>query len=105
MPSFHCVDRDQGMHQVTFRPGESLLKALQRHRVQGILAECGGGGACATCHVHLDPSWRHLSHPSDQERDILSFVIAPSLDSRLACQVRLTEAHADGQIRIAPNQR
>jgi 2Fe-2S ferredoxin len=99
-----CIAPDETEVNVPFLPGESLLRALMRAKVPGILAECGGGGACATCHVHLDPQWQHLPPPDDRELDMLSFVIDPTPDSRLACRIRLTDHCASGIVTVAERQ-
>jgi 2Fe-2S ferredoxin len=36
-------------------PGETLMSVARAHRVEGILGDCGGSCACATCHVYVDP--------------------------------------------------
>lgn len=105
MPSFRCSQPNSQIQTVPFAAGETLLRALIRARIHGILAECGGGGACATCHVYLDPSWTQVSPPDDRERDMLSFCLDPRPTSRLACRVRLTEECGDGLVQIASRQR
>lgn len=104
MFSFRCKTSEISEVKVEFSPGESLLHALMRAQVPGILAECGGGGACATCHVQLDPRWHDLPPPDDRELDMLSFVIDPTPDSRLACRVRLTAPCAEGLVTVAAQQ-
>ena len=105
MPSFRCIGPDSQDRRVPFAAGETLLRALTRARIQGVHADCGGGGACATCHVYLDPQWTHLSSSDDRERDMLSFCLDPRPTSRLACRVRLTDDCDGGLVQVAARQR
>ena len=57
MPQLTCADPHEKLIEVTFDPGETILQATYRAGVSGILAECGGGCSCATCHVILDEAW------------------------------------------------
>jgi 2Fe-2S ferredoxin len=45
--------------------GQSLMQVARHHGVKGILADCGGGCACATCHVYVDPRWQDIVGPPD----------------------------------------
>jgi ferredoxin len=59
---------------------------------------CGGQLACATCHVVIAADWAsRLPPPGEAEEDMLDLVPAATRTSRLACQVRLTEA-LDGMV-------
>jgi 2Fe-2S ferredoxin len=58
----------------------------------GIIAECGGGCSCATCHVYLDPRWQDsFAEASDEERDLLEFADGARPESRLSCQLVLAD--------------
>lgn len=73
-------------------PGDSLMSAAVNHRVPGILAECGGFCACATCHVYVPPEWMaKLPAADSNEAGMLTGTIEPTDESRLACQITLTE--------------
>ena len=66
--------------------------------VQGIIAECGGGCSCATCHVYVDPAWiDKLRQRSDLEVDMLDAACDLQPNSRLSCQIEVSEA-LDGLI-------
>lgn len=70
--------------------GQSVMEVAKRNGVEGIIGECGGSAACATCHVHVDPAWRDIvGPPSADEADMLDFAHGKRDDSRLACQIRL----------------
>jgi len=66
--------------------------------VQGIIAECRGGCSCATCHVYVDPAWiDKLRQRSDLEVDMLDAACDLQPNSRLSCQIEVSEA-LDGLI-------
>ena len=85
------------VHRIEGREGESLMQAALRHGVEGIVAECGGECACATCHVYVDERFVDLLPPPDAtESDLLDFVAAErKTTSRLSCQIKLV-ARIDG---------
>ena len=105
MPQLTCADPHEKLIEVTFDPGETILQATYRAGVNGILAECGGGCSCATCHVILDEAWEGtLVEPSAQEIDMLSFAVDPTPHSRLACQVELSNKHDGLSLSVAKRQ-
>ena len=86
-------------------PVASTMWSTYRAGVDGILAECGGGCSCATCHVILNENWDGtLEAPSVQEADMLSFAVDPTPYSRLACQVQLTDQHEGLTLAVAKRQ-
>ena len=92
MPKVTFVEHNGARHEVTVAPGLSLMRAAVDNRVPGIDADCGGQCACATCHVYVDEDWLpRLSAPGDMESDMLSFAAATQPNSRLACQIPLTQ--------------
>ena len=105
MPQLTCIDPNEQAIDVAFEPGETILQATHRAGVDGILAECGGGCSCATCHVILNSDWGGtLDVLSSQEADMLSFAIDPTPQSRLACQVQLAEQHDGLTLAVAKRQ-
>jgi len=79
------------------------MQAAVDHGVNGITADCGGACACGTCHCYVDAAWKDALKPAeDNETDMLEFVIEPKGNSRLSCQVTVTDA-LDGLIVTVPN--
>ncbi len=74
--------------------GTSLMQAATAHGVPGIIGECGGSMACATCHVVVDPAWVDmLPAPGSIENDMLDITDAERQPgSRLSCQIRMSAA-------------
>jgi 2Fe-2S ferredoxin len=80
-----------GQQAVEAEDGESLMEAARREDLPGIVAECGGSCACATCHVYVDERYMGEVDPlEDFESDMLDGVTAPRRgESRLSCQIRV----------------
>lgn len=73
---------------------DTLLESCQRMGIDGLVGECGGNCACGTCHCYVDyaPPGA-LSAPSTEELQMLDFVACEREDnSRLACQIKITQA-------------
>lgn len=89
---------DGSEHFVDAEAGRSLMEAAKASGVPGILADCGGACACATCHVYVRPEWlAHTGEPDGMETDMLEVADDIRSTSRLACQIRVTE-DLDGMI-------
>jgi ferredoxin, 2Fe-2S len=76
------------------RNGQSLMQAAVAAGISGIAADCGGLMTCATCHVFVqEPFATRVGPPDAEERGMLEFAAVPSQpNSRLSCQIKLTEA-------------
>jgi 2Fe-2S ferredoxin len=92
------IDFDGVTRRVDALPGTSVMKAAVHNDISGILGECGGACACATCHVYIEGEWKaRLPPPSDAELEMLECASNVAPDSRLGCQITITEA-LDGLI-------
>ena len=84
--------------------GSTVMETAIRNNVPGIEAECGGACACATCHVYVDDAWKEKTgDPSPMEEDMLDFAFEVRPESRLSCQIKVTEA-LDGLIVRIPEK-
>ncbi len=73
--------------------GGSIMQIATSNSVPGIIGECGGSCACATCHIYVDEAWMaRVPPPSEMERDLLTIVSDPQANSRLSCQIELSPA-------------
>lgn len=71
--------------------GESVMDVALDNGVSGIVAQCGGGCTCSTCHCYVDHSWfAKCGEMHPDEVDILSFTPNRRSNSRLSCQISLT---------------
>lgn len=85
------LEADGSKHSVEAAIGQSIMEAAIHALVPGILAECGGACACATCHIRVAPeAMGVLPAMSSSERDMLRGAIDPDERSRLACQIPVT---------------
>ena len=84
--------------------GQSLMEVGRAKGVEGILADCGGGCACATCHVYVDAAWWDRVGPPDAiENEMLDMVDDIRRDtSRLSCQINLREDLDGLLVTVAP---
>lgn len=82
--------------------GQTVMEAAKLENVAGIEAECGGACACATCHVYIADDWREKTgSPSEMEEDMLDFAFDVRAESRLCCQIKITD-ELDGLIVQVP---
>jgi 2Fe-2S ferredoxin len=85
-------------------PGSTVMETAIKHGVPGIEAECGGACACATCHIYVAEAWREkVGPPSPMEEDMLDFGYDVRANSRLSCQIKVTEA-LDGLVVATPER-
>jgi len=84
-------------------PGFRLVELIRAYGLP-IKAECGGSGVCATCHVRIAKSWQALlPEADDEELAKLDEIPSADEDSRLACQIEMTEALDGLELTIAPD--
>lgn len=102
MTTVTFITADHQRHPILAQDGISLMENARRANVRGIVAECGGACACATCHVHVADDWLlAVGEPDAMERDMLDFAADLRPNSRLSCQIRVTAA-LDGLIVYIP---
>lgn len=88
---------------VAARTGVSLMEAIRDGGIDEIMAVCGGCCSCATCHVYVaEEDWHRLSPASPEEAELVAFSEHPTERSRLACQIRMSEALDGLRVTIAP---
>lgn len=85
--------------------GHTLMEVAKVYGIEGILGDCGGGCACATCHVYVDNDWQDKVGPADEiEGEMLDMVsYAVRTGSRLACQITLREELDGLDVTVAPD--
>lgn len=102
MVLIHFISSDGQSRTVDGPEGSSVMEVAVRNGIEGIIAECGGSCACATCHVHIPPDWLPaVGHASGSEAELLEFVRLRTDASRLSCQIRL-HAALDGLTVLLP---
>lgn len=88
------VSPDGARRTVDAAPGTSVMQAALAQGVDEIYADCGGAAMCATCHIYVDESYLdRLSPMADDENDMLDATSSERRkNSRLSCQVKMTES-------------
>lgn len=93
-------------HTIDVPNGTTLMEAAVKQGIPGIDGDCGGACACATCHVHVDPTWIDKVgrlKEGEAEAELLQFAEGASEYSRLACQIPM-EAAMEGLVLHVPAQ-
>jgi 2Fe-2S ferredoxin len=102
MAKITFIQPDGTSQTVEAAPGTTVMEAAKINNIAGIEAECGGACACATCHVYIDAAWRDkVGQPAEMEEDMLDFAFDVREESRLACQIKVTDA-LDGLVCRVP---
>jgi 2Fe-2S ferredoxin len=90
MPRITFVDFGGTARTVEAEVGSTVMDAAIKDGVPGIDAECGGGCACATCHVYVEEEWLDaVGPPQAMEEDMLDFASDVRANSRLSCQIEV----------------
>jgi 2Fe-2S ferredoxin len=91
-------------HTVELADGMTVMEGALKYGIPGIEGDCGGACACATCHVYLTEEWFEKAGPRDElEADMLDFAFDVTDQSRLACQLRMSDT-LDGLIVKMPER-
>jgi 2Fe-2S ferredoxin len=93
MPMVSYVSSSGISRKIDVPLGMSVMQAALNHKVEGILGECGGNSMCATCHVYVDLSFLNRIPPAKENEKFMLSIAAegPETNSRLSCQIKMTE--------------
>ena len=92
MPKISYILDDQNTETVEVANGLSVMEGAVQNDIPGIDADCGGGMACATCHVYVKEEWfDKLPKKEDGEEDMLDMAYEPNKFSRLSCQLLVSD--------------
>ncbi|HWX39141.1 MAG TPA: 2Fe-2S iron-sulfur cluster-binding protein [Candidatus Sulfotelmatobacter sp.] len=108
MPVVTYVSSSGNSRSVEVPAGMSVMQAALNHKIEGILGECGGNCMCATCHVYVvDPDYLARIPPAvDDEKFMLSIAAeGPETNSRLSCQIKMTEELDGLTVRLPARQK
>lgn len=93
MPKIHFIEHGGREHSVDVDAGLSVMESAVRNGIPGIDGDCGGVCACATCHVYVDSRWMAAAGDrTETESDMLELAADVEPNSRLACQIAVTDA-------------
>lgn len=105
MPTLTYIEDDGTTRTVEGTADRSLMQLALDHGVAGILGDCGGACSCATCHGYIDERWAPALPPmSETESFMLDAVPDRRANSRLCCQIKLTDELNGIVIRLPAEQ-
>ena len=92
MPKITFKDPSGNSKTIEIENGLSVMEGAIQNDISGIDADCGGGMACATCHVYVEEKWfDKLPKAEDAEVDMIDMAHEPKKNSRLSCQLIITD--------------
>ena len=92
MAKITYITHDEKNHTIEVQNGLTVMEGAVQNDIPGIDADCGGGMACATCHVYVKEEWfDKLTKKEDGEEDMLDMAFEPNKFSRLSCQILITD--------------
>ena len=72
--------------------GLSVMEGAIQNEIPGIDADCGGAMACATCHVYIEEKWLNkIPKAEEAEIDMIDMAYEPKKNSRLSCQIIVSD--------------
>ena len=102
MPKITYIEHDDTVHTVEAEIGATVMETALKHSITGIVAECGGSCTCATCMVYVDEAWMaKVGARNEEEEDQLDTAFDVRPNSRLSCQIKVTE-ELDGLVVRTP---
>ena len=104
MPKIIYQTRDGSRHEVEVETGYSVMEGAINNNIEGIVAECGGACACATCHGYIDAAWvEKLTAMDDMEDSMLDAAFERKANSRLTCQIEVSDELDGLVVHVAEN--
>ena len=92
MPKITYIENNGTSHTVDVAEGLTVMEGAVQNNIPGIDADCGGGMACATCHVYVKDEWfDKINKKSEGEDDMIDQAYEPNLSSRLSCQIIVSD--------------
>jgi len=99
------VTTDGKRHEVEVENGYTVMEGAINNNIDGIVAECGGACACATCHAYIDKDWLGKLPPMDDMEDsMLDAAYERKDNSRLTCQIEVSDALDGLTVFVAENE-
>ena len=102
MPKITYIDTSNNSKTIEVENGLTVMEGAIQKEIQGIDADCGGSMACATCHVYVDEKWLNkIPKAEEAEIDMIDMAYEPKKNSRLSCQIIVSD-ELDGLIVTTP---
>jgi len=104
MAKITYIEHDGTKHEVDVENGMTVMEGAIKNSIPGIDADCGGACACATCHVYVEDAWlAKTGEKESMEEDMLDFAFDVRDNSRLSCQIKVTD-ELDGLVVHTPEK-
>ncbi len=104
MPKITYIEHSGKTHTVEVASGLSVMEGAVQNNIPGIDADCGGSMACATCHVYVKEEWfNKIPKKEDGEEDMIDMAFEPKKNSRLSCQIMVSD-QLDGLVVDIPEK-
>ena len=104
MPKIIYIDSQGNSKPIEVENGLTVMEGAIQNDITGIDADCGGSMACATCHVYVEESWLNkLPKADDGEVDMIDMAFEPKKNSRLSCQLTVSD-DLDGLVVTTPEK-
>jgi len=104
MAKITYIEHNGTQHVHEGEDGMTVMEVAIKNSVPGIDADCGGACACATCHVYVDENWLgKLGERTEMEEDMLDFAFEVQDNSRLSCQIKVSD-EVDGLVVTMPEK-
>ena len=92
MTKITYIENNGKEHTVDVQNGLTVMEGAVQNDIPGIDADCGGSMACATCHVYVKDDWYNkLDEKSEGEDDMIDQAYEPKKNSRLSCQITVSD--------------
>ena len=92
MPKITYIENSGQKKTIEVQNGLTVMEGAIQNNIPGIDADCGGGMACATCHVYVKEDWfPKLPNKETCEDDMLDQAYEPRVNSRLSCQITVSD--------------
>ena len=92
MSKITYIDSSGNSKTIDVENGLTVMEGAIQNNIPGIDADCGGSMACATCHVYVEEKWLDkLPKPEDGENDMIDMAFEPKKNSRLSCQLIVSD--------------
>ena len=104
MPKITYIEQNGNSKTIEVDNGLTVMEGAVQNNIPGIDADCGGSMACATCHVYVKEEWfNKLPKKEDGEEDMLDMAFEPKKNSRLSCQLMVSD-QLDGLVVNLPEK-
>ena len=92
MAKITYIDKDKNSKTIEVENGLTVMEGAIQNNIPGIDADCGGSMACATCHVYVEEKWLNkLPNAEEGEVDMIDMAFEPKKNSRLSCQLIISD--------------